>query len=355
MSVITTAALPDHSLLLEDVAGAPATSRTAGPDRVLVVVPTKGRPERVRRQVGSLPVHYDALLLATVPEDLPEGLPDRPGLQQRIGPYPSAGRTFTTPHPDLAAKRNSGLSAAREGGYGAVVFIDDDVDVTAADLLAMVAALDGYTIVGRRSVGVADHSMLYKVLGRASLVTPFVSGNCLAVRTGYAGVFPDIYNEDWFFMWPALCRREVGRLGDVRQVAVDEGTRDPAKRAAAEEVGDVLAEGFFRGLHELPPAARPEKAGPAVRSEQFWSRALYRRAFLYELARTVLANFPDDGDGASADADAVRIGLQAGQDILAGLSARELAASAAELCDSAASGSDGGRERQLASPSPVGG
>ncbi|MCX4824574.1 hypothetical protein OG883_32900 [Streptomyces sp. NBC_01142] len=321
----TTAALPDHRALLSDATGA-AALRGTGPQRVLVVVPTKGRPERVRRQVAALPAGYDVAVLATAAEDLPSDLPERSGLMRRTGPYPNVGRSFGTPHPDLSAKRNIGLAMGRSGGYQAVVFIDDDVEVTAADLEAMVAALGRYTVVARPSVGVADHSMLYKVMGHAGLVTPFISGSCLATRTTYDGVFPDIYNEDWFFMWPALCRHEIGRLGDVRQVEVGTGPGGTGRRAAAEETGDVLAEGFLRSLHELPAVSWAEEAERTVRTEQYWSRALHRRHFLYELAYTVLDRFP------GPDREAMTDSLRAGHNSLSELDARELADIAAELC-----------------------
>lgn len=344
MPLTTTPALPDHAALLADATH--AVGGTGRADRVLVVIPTRNRPDRIHRQLRSLPPEYDILLLGTEPHDLPADLPTDPRVSHRTGPFPDTGFSFGTPHPDLSAKRNVGLQQARSGSYDAAVFMDDDVEVTAPDVRAMVAALDEYSVVSRRSVGLADHSMLYRVLGRAGLVAPFVSGSCLAARPGYQGVFPNIYNEDWFFMWPALCRRDVGQLADVCQVEVGFAAGDQTQRAAAEEVGDVLAEGFFRGLHELAPDTWPQESGRTLQAEGFWSRMLRRREFLYELAHTILARYP------AVDGELLLHQLRAGQDVLTGLSARELAAAAAELWATSAGALPSGAPQQT--PTGVG-
>lgn len=315
--------LPDHSALLADAVSDGANS--AWQRRVLVVVPTKGRPRHAARQIGALPADYDVLLLATDVADLPTEASQHPGLRCRIGNYPEPGGTrFATPHPDLAAKRNFGLNLARAEGYNAVVFFDDDIYVTAEQLRAMVSALDRHVIVGRTSVGLADHSMLYRMLSQAGLVKPFVSGNCLAVRADYRAVFPAIYNEDWFFMWSALAHGAVGRIGDVRQVDLGTSAGPQPVRAAAEELGDVLAEGFLRSLHEL--GQDRSAALKLLNSKEFWSEALNRRFFLYELVQTLSATYPQ------RDRELIQRNLSSGHHKLAELTAEGLAEAAAELC-----------------------
>ncbi|MDQ3761800.1 MAG: hypothetical protein M3460_08895 [Actinomycetota bacterium] len=318
-------ALPDHCSLLADATadllGEPARRR-----RVLVVVPTRGRPHRAARQLRAVPEEYDILLLATAPQDLPAKLTRRSGVRCEVGAYPALdGPSFPTPHPDLAAKRNFGMVTARREGYDATIFIDDDIDIGPEDLRLMVTALNTHDIVGRRSVGLADHSVLYRVLSRAGLVKPFISGSCMATRAEYSGKFPNIYNEDWFFMWPALGHRGVGRLGDVRQVKLEAESGNQLGRAATEELGDVLAEGFLRTLHE---AARVGQRGPAEASlgaEEYWADALSRRLFLYELAYTLLA------ESRWPDRDVLMENLRSGHRVLAEFSTTQLAASAVEL------------------------
>jgi hypothetical protein len=56
--------------------------------------------------------------------------------------------------------------------------------------------------------------------------------------------FPDIYNDDWFFMLDANGRlRSVARAGEVRQEHFDPFRS--VRRAQTEEFGDVLAEGIY--------------------------------------------------------------------------------------------------------------
>jgi hypothetical protein len=62
--------------------------------------------------------------------------------------------------------------------------------------------------------------------------------------------FPDVYNEDWFFLLDEIRKAQVTRIGHVRQRGYNPYR---VRRARYEEFGDVLAEGLLAHLHlEVP-------------------------------------------------------------------------------------------------------
>ncbi|MGZ3144235.1 hypothetical protein ACVDFE_20035 [Lentzea chajnantorensis] len=162
--------------------------------------------------------------------------------------------TEFTHRSDLALKRNLGLLLARVAKWDRIVFLDDDIEVPDHLDLGRAAALtDDYAGVGLKITGYPDNSVVchaYREAGGAQ--ETFVGGGAMAVHAGTtSSFFPDIYNEDWFF----LLGDEKLRRTTVTGIAVQE-EYDPFsvhERAEAEEFGDVLAEGLFWLLDEGLP------------------------------------------------------------------------------------------------------
>ncbi|NUT49356.1 MAG: hypothetical protein HOV94_18910 [Saccharothrix sp.] len=171
---------------------------------------------------------------------------------------------------DISPKRNLGLLLAAVAGWDRVVFMDDDITIPApADLGEAAGLLDRFAGVGLSIGGYPDNSVVchaYREAGGAQ--DTFIGGGALAVgRESFTSFFPDIYNEDWFFL--------VGETGlvpcAVTGLAV-QAPYDPYRdtmRARAEELGDSLAEGLF-GLLD---AGR----GLAEATEDYWLWFLSRR------------------------------------------------------------------------------
>lgn len=152
---------------------------------------------------------------------------------------------------DTAAKRNLGLALARMRGWRRVVFLDDDIQVRAShDLLRAASLLSHYSAVGLRVGGFPDNSVVchaYRRVGGPQ--DSFVGGGALAVElTRNLSFFPDIYNEDWFYLLHDKGLRPLAVTGEVIQDPY-EPFRTP-ERARSEELGDVLAEGVFWLLDE---------------------------------------------------------------------------------------------------------
>ncbi|MER7001647.1 hypothetical protein ABT297_01140 [Dactylosporangium sp. NPDC000555] len=151
---------------------------------------------------------------------------------------------------DVSMKRNLGLLLARAAGWRQVMFLDDDITVKSAlDLRRTAGALAKHAAVGMHISGMPDNSVVCharRELGDRQ--GTFIGGGALAVPTDsdVGAFFPDIYNEDWFFLLDNAQIRPVTLVGEAIQLPYDPFV-DPA-RAREEELGDTLAEGVFAML-----------------------------------------------------------------------------------------------------------
>lgn len=159
---------------------------------------------------------------------------------------------------DLSTKRNLGLLLARMLGWDRVFFMDDDIrDVSLPDLHRTASMLgQQYYSVGMRVSDFPDNSVVchaHRETGESQDV--FVSGSVLAIDcTAPIGFFPDIYNEDWLFLYNDTVERRLAWSGlYATQLRYD--PFDDPRRAAGQEFGDVLAEGLYALLHSNRNAA----------------------------------------------------------------------------------------------------
>ena len=156
-------------------------------------------------------------------------------------------RTVFARKTDLSAKRNLGLSLSRLLGWKRILFLDDDITgLNPADVRQASGLLDTHNAVGLRIGGFPDHSVVchaYRQAGGGQ--ESFIGGGALAVHMGRSNsFFPDIYNDDWFFLLDGdKGLQPTAVTGQVRQYLYDP-FRSP-ERARAEEFGDVLAEGIY--------------------------------------------------------------------------------------------------------------
>jgi glycosyltransferase involved in cell wall biosynthesis len=172
---------------------------------------------------------------------------------------------------DLSAKRNLGLMLSRMLGWSRILFLDDDITAPNPDELRKASGLLGrHHAVGLHIGGFPDHSVVchaYKLVDEGQ--ESFIGGGALAVETERCdSFFPDIYNDDWFFMLDPEGRlRPVTRDGEVRQEYFDPFRN--VDRARAEEFGDVLAEGTYWLL---------DQGGSALEADhRHWAEFLVKR------------------------------------------------------------------------------
>ena len=178
---------------------------------------------------------------------------------------------------DLSLKRNLGLLLARIAGWERVLFLDDDIYGVRRDELEGAAAVldsDRYRAVGLRNRGYPDNSVVchaYRAVGAEQ--DSFIGGGAMIVnplRT--RSFFPNIYNEDWFFLLGDGVPFRAARSGTMVQRSYDPFATP--RRAANEELGDTLAEGLFWMLDN--------RQDPSTCDKAFWGDFLFRRRALLD-------------------------------------------------------------------------
>jgi hypothetical protein len=286
---------PSHASLLHDACGEappPATSRRARLDAI--VVPAS-RPASALRGALSLSVRLSTPLLVlcsrqTRAEQVADRIAETPGARAQVVEVPrsyehdlvkhetadfgwvSAGRSS-----DLSLKRNLAILLGRMQGWRKILYLDDDItQVRSRDIARLAGLLDRHQVAGMICQEYPDNSVACHARRLAGLAQGnFVSGAVLGVNLADhpLSFFPDVYNEDWFFMArPLSMGRRVPKAGEARQAEYDPYA-DP-RRAEREEFGDMVAEGlynWFAGVCGLP--AREQ----IVPSEEYWKRFLEAR------------------------------------------------------------------------------
>ena len=147
---------------------------------------------------------------------------------------------------DTSAKRNLGLLLAQLMGWRRIFFLDVDITVPEpGDLCHAAYLLDRYAAVGLTIDEFPDNSVVChanRATGGDQRI--FIGGGALAVNTAAtsSSFFPDVYNEDWFFLLDGSGLYPAASTGLAKQ---DRYNPYSTARAEAEEFGDCLAEGLF--------------------------------------------------------------------------------------------------------------
>jgi hypothetical protein len=183
-----------------------------------------------------------------------------------------AGTVFAR-RTDSSTKRNLALLLSHMQGWSHVLFLDDDITkLDPGDVRRARGLLDARKhAVGLQNDGYPDNSVVchaYREAGGPQQV--FVGVGALAVDLSRCrSFFPDVYNDDWFFLLAGDMRLEPTAVtGHVYQKPYDP-FRTP-DRARSEELGDVLAEGVYWLLDQDRPVMDAD--------ESHWSMFLARRA-----------------------------------------------------------------------------
>jgi len=147
---------------------------------------------------------------------------------------------------DASMKRNVGLLLSRVAGWEQVLFLDDDIHgVSPSSARSACGLLSRYDAVGLENAGFPDNSVVCHALRElGGKQDQYVGSGGLAVRPCETqSFFPNIYNEDWFFLIGDTCPPRVAVTGAMRQKEFDPFANPD--RARSEEFGDCLAEGLY--------------------------------------------------------------------------------------------------------------
>ncbi|WP_240521894.1 hypothetical protein [Amycolatopsis vastitatis] len=170
---------------------------------------------------------------------------------------------------DTSLKRNLGLLIALLTGWKRILFLDDDIVLPEPeDLAAAAGLLRDHPVVGLRNAGMPDNSVVCHALrGVGAPQESFIGGGALVVgEEAFSSFFPNIYNEDWFFLLDGRTLRSPAVTGTAIQRPYD--PYNP-RRARAEELGDTLAEGVYGLLHS--------GRAPAEANDVYWAEFLAHR------------------------------------------------------------------------------
>ncbi|RSD10658.1 hypothetical protein [Amycolatopsis eburnea] len=185
---------------------------------------------------------------------------------------------------DTSFKRNLGLLIAVLAGWERILFLDDDIELPDPVHLGAAAGLLGeYPVVGLANAGMPDNSVVCHAIRDVGLPQDtFIGGGALAVgEVAFESFFPNIYNEDWFFLLDGTGLRPSAITGTAVQRVYDP-YRD-ARRARGEELGDTLAEGVF-GLFD-------SHLGLADADQAYWREFLvHRRRIIHDTIELVRAS-----------------------------------------------------------------
>lgn len=233
-----------------------------------------------------------------------------------------AGTTFMR-RTDLSAKRNLALVLSRMRGWSRILLLDDDITgLHPEHVRAATGLLDTHNAVGLQIRGFPDHSVVchaYREAGGRQ--TSFIGGGALTVEVDRCNsFFPDIYNDDWFFLLGPKGRMQpVALVGQVRQKKFD--PFDP-HRAEAEELGDVLAEGMYWLLDQGQPVSAADG--------QHWASFLARRHRFIDRVLTMVADSDLDDEEKTHRINALHASLGRLAEITPGLCEKYLRAWAAD-------------------------
>lgn len=174
-------------------------------------------------------------------------------------------------HGALSTKRNLALMIARMVGWHTVFLVDDDiVGLDATLVLDAASRLGPAAAIGLRVGDFPDNSVVchaHRLSGGEQDV--FVGAAALVLDTAQPfGFFPNVYNEDWLFLYDAVAEGRVGRIHEATQLPYL--PFENGARARAEEFGEVIAEGLMSALRD-PAGARPPL------DEAYWAEFLTAR------------------------------------------------------------------------------
>lgn len=206
-----------------------------------------------------------------------------------------AGKIFER-RTDLSTKRNLALVISHMLRWKRIVFLDDDIRVPNPDDLSRAGSLlDTHAAVGLGIGGFADNSMVchaFRAVGGQQ--ESFIGGGALAVAMKQnRSFFPNVYNEDWFFLLNAGKRlQSVASVGQVLQYPYDPYR---VERARAEEFGDVLAEGIFWLLDQGKPSSDGDLA--------HWRNFLEHRKLFIRQVRDMVKSQASIGSAVQARMD----------------------------------------------------
>jgi hypothetical protein len=299
------------------LSGVVLAGRVAEQRNVPLVILRSGAAARSPLPMCLVPRTMRQIAVIDLPRDLPAAL------RERLPEFESDRQLITRKfrHSDVGIKRTLAIVLGRMLGWQTALFLDDDIRPTPLstgrivggladpfgegtlrldDVLADFAADPRLQVAGYDATDFHDHSVMGHIqhmLGYERHTS--IGGGALVVRCAAPlPFFGAGYNEDWLFLLGVMLGEPscmpssaVKHVGPVYQERYNPFL---ARRAKAEEFGDLLGEGLFSMLG-LP---REELLATASSPGYWTARGRDRRDQLSDLASQVRALDRDDADRA---------------------------------------------------------
>jgi len=247
-----------------------------------VFIPTKGNSVRATKQmehIVGLNISKKIFVIPSEVCDVPESLPDLcHNLHANFSAYVANSLTTEKSKWDLPMKRNFAINFSKDNGYLKILLIDDDIRFDSAETAYLLAkGLSMYWISSCFSIGTVDTSLVGSVAikcGGDSLL--FISGNCLAINLEkFTPFFPDIYNEDWLAVVPAIITNNAVLVGSVMQL--ERSTIDYRELASFQEFGELIADEIYGSISSHPDINNMEDLINVLSDEILWEKAISDR------------------------------------------------------------------------------
>jgi len=146
---------------------------------------------------------------------------------------------------DLPLKRNFAILFSKQKSFKKILLLDDDIRFNnKSNVFSLFNTLENYWISGCNSIGEIDTSLIGTI---ANDNPKFFSGNCLGINLEqFIPFFPEIYNEDWLAILPAIINRKAILVGEVTQL-----TRiisNYQQMASFQEFGEIIVDDIYEHI-----------------------------------------------------------------------------------------------------------
>jgi len=174
--------------------------------------------------------------------------------------------------------RNYALIMSLINGWDKMIMVDDDIDFRSWDKINQdLYRLNNYPIVGANIVNMPDSSIVGYLFRSSGIIDEtFLSGSYLAIDlTAVEFPFPNIYNEDWIWIFLHQSKSSVPIFGSVTQLEYD-WTEGAVDEAIFQELGETAMEGLLKSDRR--------NIRYNINDQEFWEQAIeWRRQKLEKL------------------------------------------------------------------------
>lgn len=151
---------------------------------------------------------------------------------------------------NLGNARNTALLLAKSFGIENALFMDDDIIVNNPNLISnSFKLLESNLFVGAKISGMPDDSIIGHIsreLNEEENIERMLSGGFLAFNARKVDMhFPNIYNEDWIWMYLQINGNSFKELGEVFQAKFNPFANYKGK-VIFQEFGEIVVDGFIK-------------------------------------------------------------------------------------------------------------